>query len=334
MQERGTSCEHPHRPLVEIRPGGDDHDHDHDHSHAHGERGHSHASAGSIHRPEQRRALVLCIALTTAMMVVEIAGGLWTKSLMLLSDSAHMLSHSAALLVSYVAIRLADRQYMDRSHYGLYRAEVLGALLNGLGILVFTGWIGWEAISRFSEPEQVQGGEMTLIALLGLAVNIATAVILARAGTEDLNTRSAFVHMLADTLSSVAILAGGVVLWITGLTWIDPALSLLVACVILVWSYKLLKDSCAILLEFAPKGREPDTVRKAVLEACPRALDLHDLHVWEITSGYVCLTAHVVTPDVALSETSDLQQEIADFLRERFHITHVTLQMECTAISA
>jgi cobalt-zinc-cadmium efflux system protein len=326
MDGRPNGCDHPHEPLA----GGHHHGHEehrpHSHSHAH-----SHASAASVHRPEQRRALVLCIALTTAMMVVEVAGGLWTGSLMLLSDAVHMLSHSAALLVSYVALRLADQQYKDRSHYGLYRTEILGALLNGMGVLVLTGWIAWEAFARFSEPSHVHGGEMTAIAFLGLLVNVATAVILARSGAEDLNTRSAFLHMLGDTLSSVAIVIGGLVLWATGLTWIDPALSLLVAVVILIWGYRLLKESCGILLELAPKGREPDVVRREVLAACAGARDMHDLHVWEITSGYVCLTAHVVTDDVPLSQTQELLDEIATFLRERFHITHVTLQLESAA---
>lgn len=310
------SCDHPHRPIV--RDGhGHDHGHDHGHSHAHG-----------AHRPAQRRALLVCIGLTLAMMVVEVAGGLWTGSLMLLSDAVHMLSHGAALLVSYVALRLAERDYRDRSHFGLYRAEILGALVNGMGILVLTGWIAWEAIERFSAPQAVEGAEMTLIALLGLVVNLATAWILGRSGAEDLNTRSAFLHMLGDTLSSVAILVGGLVLWRTGLQWIDPALSLLVACVVLWWGYKLLRESAGVLLELAPKGREPEVVRRAVLSACPRAHDLHDLHVWEITSGYVCLTAHVVTGDQPLSTAQELVHEIEAFVRERFGITHVTLQLE------
>ncbi len=316
MVERANTCEHPHRPLAKSLEHGAGHHH-----------GHTHA----LHRPEQRRALVLCIVLTTAMMIVEIIGGLWTGSLMLLSDAVHMLSHSAALLVSYVALRLADRQYKDRSHYGLYRTEILGALLNGVGILVLTGWIGWEAIARFSNPGHVHGGEMTIIAAMGLVVNLATAVILGRSGAEDLNTRSAFLHMLGDTLSSVAIVIGGIVLWMTDIQWIDPALSLLVAAVILIWGYRLLKESCAILLELAPKGREPELVRREVLAACPAARDMHDLHVWEITSDYVCLTAHVVCDDVPLSQTEGLLDEITAFLHDRFHITHVTLQMESSA---
>lgn len=320
MAERTISCDHPHRPLAQTDG--------HSHGHSHGPGGHTHASAATIHRPEQRRALLVCIGLTAAMMLVEVAGGLWTGSLMLLSDAVHMLSHAAALLVSYVALRLANQQYKDRSHYGLYRTEILGALLNGMGVLVLTGWIAWEALARFRSPAHVHGGEMTVIAALGLVVNLATTVILARSGAEDLNTRSAFLHMLGDTLSSVAIVIGGLFLWWTDAQWIDPALSLLVAAVILLWGYRLLKESCAILLELAPKGREPDVVREAVLERCPKARDLHDLHVWEITSGYVCMTAHVVTDDVPLSETGDLLEEITRFVRERFQITHVTLQLE------
>ena len=281
-----------------------------------------------MHRPEQQRALLLCIALTTVTMLIEVAGGLWTGSLMLLSDALHMLSHSAALLISYAAIRIAERQYKNRSHFGMYRVEILGALLNGLGVLLLTGWIAYEAIERFSEPNAIRGLEMSLIAGFGLIINLITAVILGRAGAEDINTRSAFLHMLGDLLSSVAILIGALILWQTGMTWIDPVLSLIVASVILFWGWGLLKESCSILLEFAPKGREPETVRKAVLAAYPRALDLHDLHIWEITSGYICLTAHVVTNDVLISQTRQLQAEISGFLRDRFDIVHTTLQIE------
>ena len=155
-------------------------------------------------------------------MVIEVVGGVLTGSLMLISDAAHMLSHAVALFISYVAIRLAAQPVGEASHYGHYRAEILGAFLNGLGLLVLTGWILWEAIHRFVEPVAVAGGEMTLIALFGLAVNVLTAVILARAGTDDLNTKSAFLHMLGDMFSSVAIVVGGLVLWRTGWTWVDP----------------------------------------------------------------------------------------------------------------
>ncbi len=316
------SCDHDHRPLA--KTGHAAHGHDHDHGSGH----HSHASASTMHRPEQRRALLMCIVLTTVMMVIEVIGGLWTGSLMLLSDALHMFSHSAALFVSYAAIRIAEGQYKNRSNFGMYRVEILGALANGIGVLLLTAWIVYEAIERFSSPTEIRSLEMAVIAAVGLLVNLVTALILGKAGAEDINTRSAFLHMIGDLLSSVAIVIGALILWQTGLTWIDPVLSLLVAAVILYWGIGLIKESCAILLEFAPKGREPETVRRAVLEACPEAIDMHDLHVWEITSGYICLTAHVVTHDVPLSKTRQLQRNISEFLRERFDIAHTTLQIE------
>jgi cobalt-zinc-cadmium efflux system protein len=325
MRER--TCDQPHAPIAEA------HEHAHgDGAHAHV---HSHASLASAeHRPRQRRALLVCIALTFATMVVEIAGGIWTGSLMLLSDAAHMLSHALALLVSYVAVRLAGRAASERSHFGFYRAEILGAFLNGIGLLVFTGWIVWEAAHRFLDPVSVPGAEMTAIAVLGLVVNLVTASILFRAGAQDLNTRSALLHMLGDTLSSVAIVVGGGVLWYTGWQWIDPALSLGVALLIVIWGYGLLRQSAAILLELAPQSIDPAEVRAAIVGQVPGVLDVHDLHVWEITSGYVCLTAHVVVEDGLLSATHRVRDDTCALVRERFRVAHATLQIEAPHVHA
>lgn len=312
---RANLCDHPHSPLAGVQPG-----HDHGHAHTHGHR--------DGHRPRERRALGWCIVLTAGMFVVEVAGSLWTHSLMLLSDAAHMLSHVLALSISYAAVRLASRPPGPRSHFGMYRAEILGALANAVGVLVFTVWIVYESVGRFLEPREVMGGEMTLIAGVGLGVNLLTAFLLHRSGAEDLNTKSAFVHMLGDTLSSVAIVIGGFVLMATGWAWIDPILSLLVALLIAIWGWKLLRESCSILLEMAPDETPPDAVRRAILEEEPAVQDLHDLHVWQITTGYVCLTAHVVVDDSRLSEIAELREKIGHLVEERFHISHVTLQFE------
>ena len=280
------------------------------------------------HRPRQRRALLVCLALTVVAMAIEVAGGLWTNSLMLLSDAAHMLSHAAALFVSYLALRLAARKADAHSHFGFYRAEILGAFVNGIGVLVLTGWILYEAWERFQAPVPIEGLEMTAIAIFGLVVNLVTAVILARAGAEDLNTKSAFVHMLGDTVSSVAIILGGVIVWQFGWMWVDPLLSVVVAVVVGVWGGRLLKESTRILLEFTPHGLDPEELTQAILAGVPEASDLHDLHVWEITSGYVCLTAHLVVEDGRISERSRIHDEVATILRERFGVGHVTLQLE------
>lgn len=312
-------CDQPHAPIE----GG--HGHAQAHAHASGD-GHGHGQG--LHRPRQRRALLFCILLTLVMMAAEIAGGIWTGSLMLLSDAAHMLSHVVALAVSYVAVRLAGRAADERSHFGFYRAEILGAFLNGIGLVGFTAWILYEAVHRFLEPVAIPGAEMTAIAALGLVVNLVTAWILSRAGAHDLNTRSAFLHMLGDTFSSLAIVIGGGVLWATGWSWIDPTLSLVVALVILWWGVGLLRRSAAVLLELAPEHVDPGAVERALVTEIGEVLDVHDLHVWEITSGYVCLTAHVVVEDAPLSAMHAVREKATRLVRERFHVGHATLQIE------
>jgi len=275
----------------------------------------------------QRRALVWCLGITSVAMVGEAIGGWVTSSLMLLSDAVHMLSHSVALGVSYVAVVIANRRRTARSHYGLFRAEILASLFNAIGLFVLTAWIVYESIERLQSPVHVVGPAMVVVAIIGLLVNVLTAWILGRSGAEDLNTRSALLHMLGDMFSSAVIVVGGVVLIQTGWNWIDPVLSLAVAAVILWWAVGLLRSSCSILLERAPEGVEPDDVVDAMrVEAGVRGV--HDMHIWEITSGYICLTTHIVVDDTHVSETARLLESICDLLWERFQIAHVTLQIE------
>jgi cobalt-zinc-cadmium efflux system protein len=282
------------------------------------------------HRPGQRRALVWCLGITLVATVGEAVGGWLTGSLMLLSDAAHMLSHSVALAVSYVAIVMANRPRTPRSHFGLFRAEILASLFNAIGLFALTGWVVYESIERLQSPVAVVGPAMVVVAIIGLLVNVVTAWILGRSGAEDLNTRSALLHMFGDMFSSVIIVAGGVVLILTGWSWIDPVLSLVVALVVLWWAVGLLRSSCSILLERAPEGLEPDDVRGA-MGGLVGVRGVHDLHIWEITSGYVCLTAHVVVHDARVSETAVLRKSMCDLLWERFQVAHVTLQVEALA---
>lgn len=261
-------------------------------------------------------------------MIAEVVGGLFSGSLMLLSDAAHMLSHLVALSVSWFAIRMSSRPRTARSHYGLYRAEILASFVNAVGLLVLSVWIVLESIDRFQTPIEVQGMEMIAVAILGLVVNLITAKILANAGAEDLNTKSALLHMLGDLFSSVVIVVGGLFLLQTGWNWIDPALSIAVALVILWWGIGLLRSSTSILLERAPESLEPAEVQSA-LEAHEGVHGVHDLHVWEITSGYICLTAHVVLhQDARLSESLALRDQLNDLLWKRYRVAHVTLQLE------
>ncbi len=289
------------------------------------------AGAHAAPRGAQQKALGWSIALTLVTMLAEVVGGIFTGSLMLLSDAAHMFSHLVALGVSWFAISMATRPRTDRSHYGLYRAEILASFINALGLLALSGWIVFESVQRISSPVHVRGPEMIAVAILGLIVNVITAKLLSSAGAEDLNTKSALMHMLGDLFSSVVIVVGGLVLMQTGWDWIDPALSIAVALVILWWGVGLLRTSTSILLERAPEGLEPGALEAALAEH-DGVHTVHDLHVWEITSGYICLTAHVVLrSDALLSQVGSLREELDELMWSRFGVGHVTLQLEASA---
>jgi cobalt-zinc-cadmium efflux system protein len=240
-----------------------------------------------------------------------------------------MLSHAAALGISFLAILLAQKQTSDRLPYGLYRVEILAAFLNGVGLAAFSIWIVYEAVQRILHPVELLGSELTVVALIGLAVNLTTAMILQRAGVEDLNTRSAFLHMVADAFSSIVIVIGGAVIYFTDWFIIDPILSMVVAGVVAKWSWGLLRDSTFILLERKPDDLDLREMQEKMIAEIPEIKDVHDLHVWEITSQFVCLSAHIVLDNMPLKETQRIRARIADFLEDRFQIGHSVIQIEC-----
>lgn len=315
------SCSHEHCPLsgqlTELLDGAHYPGHDH------------HPHLVNIHRLPQRRALFICILLTAIMMVVEFIAGLLTGSLMLISDAIHMLSHAASLGVSFMAISLAQKRTGEKLSFGLYRVEILAALFNGIGLAGFSLWIVYKGITRLLDPVAVLGPELTAVALIGLAVNLTTAFILQRAGLEDLNTKSAFLHMLADTLSSVAIVIGGIIISFTNWMIVDPLLSMVVAGVVAKWSWGLLRDSTLILLEHRPKHFEDHEIVDKLKQEFKEIRDIHDIHIWEITSQFISMTVHIVLDDVMLSETCHIRSRIADYLRHKFAIAHVVIQLEC-----
>jgi cobalt-zinc-cadmium efflux system protein len=315
VPETDRPCSHGHRPI-----GLDAGHHAASRPHAHHE--------GGLHRPQQRRALLLSMLLTAAMMVVEFAAGLFTGSLMLISDAIHMLSHAAALGISLLAVVLAHKRTGEVFPFGLYRIEILAALFNGIGLAGFSAWIVYEGVLRIIHPVPVLGPELTAVALVGLAVNLVTAAILQRAGVDDLNTRSAFMHMLADSISSVAIVAGGVVILFTGWLIVDPLLSILVALLVARWSWNLLRDSVLILLERVPAGLDVGALQTKVKQEFKEVQDIHDVHAWEITSQFTCLTMHVVLEDMPLKKANGLRARISRYVRDEFSIAHSVIQLE------
>jgi cobalt-zinc-cadmium efflux system protein len=283
------------------------------------------------HRASSRRALATVLVLTVAFTVVEIVGGFVTDSLALLADAGHMLSDTFAIGLALVALTLASRPSTPRRSFGFQRAEILAAFVNGLTLVLISGWIIWEAVGRFRDPPDVLGGWMLAIAATGLVVNTVSALILARSEHESLNVRAAFRHVLADLLGSAGVIVAAVVILLTGWTTVDPLVSVAIALLILGSAWGVLRDSTAILMEQAPSGVDADAVAQAITDV-PGVTSVHDLHVWTITSGFDALSAHVLVGRG--QDCHGLRREIERVLEARFEITHTTLQVDHDASDA
>ncbi len=284
---------------------------------------------GDNYRAKEKQKLTWCLWITGLTMLLELFGGLWTHSLALLSDAAHMFSHLFSLGASFIAIWIATREADETRSYGFYRAEILAALLNGVTLFVIVLWIFYDAVLRFFNPQPIATLEMLTIAVIGLVVNLFSAYLLRGVCGKDLNLKSAFMHMLADTLSSVGIIAAGILIHFTGKLWLDPLASILIAAMILRWSLQLTKDAVHILLESTPKHLKKEEVIEAIQREVPEIHHIHHIHMWELTSHLCAFTAHVEIDDISISQSETLRKRINNVLREHFHITHTNLQFEC-----
>ena len=296
---------------------GHSHAQGHGHSHAHG---HSHGAAGG-----STRRLAITLALVATYMVAELVGGLLANSLALLADAGHMFSDVAALALSLFAIWFARRPATARHTYGFYRTEILAALANGATLVAISALIIWEAVGRFRDPPEVQGGLVMAIAAGGLLINGAGLWLLHGGRNENLNVRGAWLHVMTDALGSVQAIIAGALIWWFGWQWVDPAASVLIGLLVVYSSWALLKESVAVLMERAPGHIDVDQVRESLFTA-PGVAGVHDLHVWTITSGRESLSAHVVAKESITAPA--LLGEIRRMLHERFGINHVTIQIE------
>jgi cobalt-zinc-cadmium efflux system protein len=290
--------------------------HDHDHHHHH-----HHAPSADA----DVRWLTLALSLIAAFMVVEVVAGLLASSLALLSDAAHMLTDAGAIGLAVVAARLAARPPGGRFTFGFGRAEILSAQVNGAALLVLAGVIAVEAIRRLSAPPDVDGAFVVAVGLVGAAVNVAAAAALGRAERRSLNVEGARQHILTDLYASLAAAGAGAVILFTGLDRADGVAALFVALLMVRSGWALLRESGRVLLEAAPRGMDPDAIGRA-LAAEPGVVEVHDLHVWEVTSGLPALAAHVlVRPGDDCHAARRRLQRVAG---DRFGIEHVTLQVD------
>lgn len=279
---------------------------------------------GHHHAGSHGASLLFALVITLAYAVVELAGGWWTGSLALLSDAGHMFSDALALALAAIAARLAQRPVGQRHSYGWARAEVIGATLNSLLMLVIIIALVVEAVTRLLDPRPVAALGMTVIALIGMLVNALVIWIMSRA-KHTLNTRAALLHVVGDLVSSFAALVAGAVIYFTGWLPIDPILSLVIAGLILVSTMRLLRDTTHVLMEGVPPALELRIIGKA-LAGVAGVRSVHDLHVWSITPGQVALSAHLEIDK--LEKWPGILGAATDLLRDRFGINHLTLQPE------
>jgi cobalt-zinc-cadmium efflux system protein len=306
-------------PLME-QEHSHDHHHDDEHEpHHHGGHGHSHAPANF------GAAFAIGTSLNLGYVLVQVGFGLFAHSLALLADAGHNLSDVFGLLLAWWASRLVKTLPTQRHTYGLGRSSILAALANACFLLIAIGGISWEAVRRFAHPSVVEGGVVMWVAGIGILVNAGTALLFASGRKDDLNIRGTFLHMASDAVVSLGVvLAGGAIL-LTGWLWLDPAVSLIVNAVILMGTWRLLKDSVNLALDAVPEGIQMAEVR-TYLETLPGVMAVHDLHVWALSTTQTALTAHLVKPDAKIDD--ELLVHACEGLRDRFKINHSTIQLE------
>lgn len=282
---------------------------------------HSHASGGAKHRGR----LALVFGLTTTYMVAEFIGALITNSLALLADAAHMLTDVAGLALALFAIWFGARPASPAKSFGYFRVEILAALLNGTVLLGIGVYILYEAWSRFREPPEVSGGSMIVVASIGLVINLVGMALLRGGSQESLNVQGAFLEVVADMLGSVGVIAAGLVIWTTGWWYADPIFSVGIGLFVIPRTLRLMSKAVDVLLEGAPEGMDIPGV-EAALRSVPGVTDVHELHVWSITSGIASLSAHVrVAPE---TDSDGLLDSIERRMADRFDIHHTTVQIE------
>jgi len=287
---------------------------------------HNHSAAG-----KNKKRLAIVLALTTAYLVAEVIGGLLTHSLALLADAGHMLTDVAGLAFALLAIRFAERPATPERTYGYYRIEILAALVNAVVLIGISLYILYEAYERFRNPPEVQSGGMLAVALVGLVVNIAGIYLLKSASEESLNMKGAYFEVLSDMLTSIGVIAAGIIMLTTGWYYADPIISAGIGVFILPRTWMLLRDAVGVLLEGTPHDVNLAALRESI-QTVEGVADVHDLHVWSLTSGMNAMSVHAVLADHSLHD--EVLAAVQKKVTSEFKIAHATVQVECKGCTA
>jgi len=282
----------------------------------------------TIHHKNPSGRLLISILLNGLITLVEIVGGIFSNSLALISDAIHNLSDTLALILAWVANKVGLKEPDAKRTFGYKRLEILSAFINASVLTAISLYLIYEAVLRFLHPEQIKSGLMLIIAVIGLFVNLISMIFLHRDSRKSLNIKAAYIHLLGDTLSSVAVIGGAILIYFTQIVWIDPLLTLIISIVIIVQAYKILHESIDILMQSTPRNLNLEEI-KTHLEKHPMIQNIHHVHCWRLQDHDILFEAHIETSkDLLLSESRELVAEIDEVLREKFQITHTTLQVE------
>jgi cobalt-zinc-cadmium efflux system protein len=281
----------------------------------------------------EAQPLIITIAIVAAVMIAEVVGGILSNSLALLSDAGHMMVDVLALGLSLFALKLAKRPSTLTRTYGYHRVEIMAALANGSVLVLVSAFIFFEAYQRFRNPSEVETPLMLAVAAVGLVANLVGIILLKKGSHASLNIRGAFWHILGDTISSVGVIIAGFVIAITGWKHADPLVAVVIGLIILWGAVQLVRDSVDILMEAVPKNIQVDEVVRAVRQI-PGVGEIHDVHIWTITSGIIALSAHLMIQDQMVSHSTEVRAQVNDMLVKRYNITHTTLQLESARCEA
>jgi cobalt-zinc-cadmium efflux system protein len=280
------------------------------------------------HQEQRGRRLIAAIGLNFLITLVQVIGGILSNSLSLISDALHNLSDGTSLLIAWLAGKYAQRKPDSQKTFGYRRAEILAALFNGIILIAVTLYLFIEAYHRFMNPQEVKGKLMLIVAVIGLFANLAAVLLLHRHSRENINLRAAYLHLFADTLSSVAVIIGGILMWAYGWYWIDPLITTLIGLYILRESYGILKETTAILMQSAPGGIDLITLQTEIQQV-KGVRNLHHVHLWCLDDERVHFEAHLsLSEDMSVAGSRDIRQHVEMLLKEKHGIEHVTLQLE------